>query len=248
MRIVGCTNKGLNKLNNEDCIIIGDKIFNNDSEFNVISSDIFTFLVFDGVGGNNAGEIASYTAAEFFSNKVSLKSQESIVHNIQVANNTIIEKSMQKLEYKNMATTIAGISINENDFISFNVGDSRVYRYRQGVLHQFTKDHTYYQELLDKGVSNDISFKYKNSHIITKCLGIYSLLPEDININYVENGVLPEDIFIICTDGITDMVTDDEINNITDSCESANQIYEKIIKMVHTNGAKDNYSLIIIQI
>lgn len=245
---MGVTNKGLVRTNNEDHILIGDIIYGNDSTFNIVSNDIFKFFVFDGVGGNNAGEIASCLAAKLLSENISLNSIDEIIFNLQNINHKIIEKSIEHEEYKNMATTIAGIIIQKNNFFVLNVGDSRVYRYRHEMFHQFSKDHTYYQELLDKGISEDFAIKYKNSHIITKCLGVSLLRPEDISLVHVENGILPGDCFVICSDGVTDMISDDDILDILIDNKSIDTIYEKMVSKVISNGAKDNYSLILIQV
>ncbi|MGN0805052.1 MAG: PP2C family protein-serine/threonine phosphatase [Candidatus Coproplasma sp.] len=247
MKIIAKTANGFVKKGNEDCFCLGGKVYCGESQVSVTTDELTSFAVFDGVGGNNAGEIASQTAGERFVNSLPVGSEEDVLRLIESMNTAIINKSKESPLYNGMATTVAGLTFLQNDFLCYNMGDSRIYRYRSGILHRFSKDHTYYQQLIENGVTEADAETYRDSHIITKCLGVDLNWAKDVFINYVDYGVKEGDIFLLCSDGITDMITDDEMADIMDEESCLETIFNRIIKTVQTNGAKDNYTIIIIQ-
>ena len=217
-------------------------------------------ILADGMGGYKAGEVASALAVTSIQHEIatgirhlktgrvdkvtgfsyeSLLIRDAILH----ANDIIFGTAQADPQCQGMGTTIVtGLFYNDTLTIGY-VGDSRLYRLRNNKLQQITKDHSLQQELIDRGLYTVEEAQAKTpKNLVTRALGIDAKVQVDI----MEEQVLPRDIFLLCSDGLTDMVNDEEIH-LTLSKYSANlvQAGQELIRLANSYGGKDNISVIL---
>jgi PPM family protein phosphatase len=219
-------------------------------------------ILADGMGGYKAGEVASalavitvlkditdglkngYSAAGAKSSGISFAAclvREAINH----ANSNIYSMAKANAECRGMGTTIVTGLIRGNKISIGNVGDSRMYRYRTGGLQQITKDHSLIQELIDRGMYSPEEANAKMpKNLVTRALG----LDKDVEVDIIEEDVNPADIYLLCSDGLNDMVNDEEIH-LTLSKYSANlvQTAEQLVQLANSKGGKDNISVVLVR-
>jgi len=247
--IINISNVGRKRPHNEDSTI-------SDSENGLV-------ILADGMGGYKAGEIASALAAMTILQDVTtgLKNKGAIKHEpgnalspesslikraIQHANSKIYQMAKSDIECQGMGTTIV-TGLVHNDKISIgNVGDSRLYRLRAGKFQQVTKDHSLIQELIDRGTYTPEEAQAKMpKNLVTRALG----LDIEVEVDIIEEHIHPGDIYLLCSDGLNDMVNDEEIH-LTLSKYSANlvQAADSLVRLANSNGGKDNISVVLVRI
>jgi protein phosphatase len=223
-----------------------------------IAEPLGLFMVADGLGGHNAGEVASKMAIEVIKNH--MKNNESplvreykkefsqdtnrILSGIRLANSAIYNAAQKNIEQQGMGTTVSSILINNNVMTLAHVGDSRIYRIRGGSLERLTRDHSMIEEQLELGlISKAEAEKSKQKNIITRALGV----SETIQIDADEEIILDGDWILLCTDGLTDMVREEEIldillNNTDDPQDACKELVDK----ANNNGGMDNITVILL--
>ncbi|OGT64802.1 MAG: hypothetical protein A3I13_06365 [Gammaproteobacteria bacterium RIFCSPLOWO2_02_FULL_47_50] len=220
-------------------------------------------ILADGMGGYKAGEIASALAVMTILQDVTvglkskgtikpesgngLSPESSLVKRaIQHANSKIYQLAKTDIECQGMGTTIV-TGLVHNDKISIgNVGDSRSYRLRAGKFLQITKDHSLIQELIDRGLYTPAEAQAKMPrNLVTRALG----LDTEVEVDMIEEQVHPGDIYLLCSDGLNDMVNDEEIH-LTLSKYSANlvQAADSLVQLANRKGGKDNISVVLVRI
>lgn len=210
----------------------------------------YTFAVCDGMGGENFGEIASLKALEVLKQYDNGNLCNEITSYIDDANKVICQEMIEK-EGKRIGSTVSLLTINQNRATICNLGDSRIYRYKEGILQQLSSDHTRAQQLVDAGVIDHIQARnHKMKHTLTQHLGVF---PHEFQLDpYIKSDIPLQhgDIFLLCSDGVTDMLTDQEIEDIIAICaaQSAKYITNTILEKTLELGAKDNVTLIIIKV
>ena len=257
--IYAMTDTGQQQGHNEDCFLINDFIANSGNKHIVIEDD-FIVAVADGLGGYNAGEVASYLALEklaerygnyvkdsSISSKMDLAgfSEEILYDSIRNAHLKILEYGERYPESKGLSATIAGILCNGNKITVFHVGDSRVYRFRDGILKRLTKDHSLVQVLYDAGkITREEMFDHSQKHIILQSIGGKNE-GVDADIQCLRSGFEAGDMFIVCTDGLTDMVQDEVIEEIL-ATENTGTAVNKLIVKANEKGGHDNITVIVV--
>ncbi len=243
MRFCGLTDKGLKRENNEDYISLPNE-----------NEGIKLFILADGLGGVNAGEVASKTATkivrdyirshfiEIERNKEEL--ERIIKDSIIEANKKIIELGKSNPDYKGMGTTLIVVLIYRGRIHIGHVGDSRVYRLRQNIFRQITKDHSYVQELVKQGtISQEEAKTHPQKNILLKAIGG----DEEIKPDVITKGFVKGDIILMCSDGLTNLVDDKYIYEIImQNMYDVNVACKKLIDKANRNGGLDNVSAIII--
>lgn len=208
----------------------------------------FHLAVCDGMGGESYGELASGIAVETIgahANNVYESGEDfsfAISNCLDDANSRICAEINAR--GKRMGTTLAAMYAVKGKVICVNIGDTRVYHYSKGVLEQISFDHTHAQTIVDAGqVSQDQIGRIPDAKRLTRHLGVF---PEEANlspnisvIDDVDNG----DIILLCSDGLTDMLTDDEITAILSMGESAQDVASKLIRSALEKGGKDNITV-----
>ncbi|PKM96042.1 MAG: serine/threonine-protein phosphatase [Firmicutes bacterium HGW-Firmicutes-1] len=207
------------------------------------------FIIADGMGGHNAGEVASKLAVEEFVGYVKKCSsaettEEIFIKATQYANNVIYEKSIHTSEMNGMGTTMVACSIIDDVLYVANIGDSRLY-VTDNSLKQITIDHSYVEELIRVGeITRDESIHHPAKNKITRALGIAHRADPDIfKLSTKELSKI-----FLCSDGLTTMVRDERIFEILSSSMEIKEQGNVLVKEAIKNGGTDNITLLIIEI
>lgn len=226
----------------------------------VSDASIGLMVVADGMGGYRSGEVASAIAVSSIVNRVRhglahLKSRRSdntagyseqsllVKEAIVAANRAIFQTAQQEEQCQGMGTTVISVLFYDDRFTVAHVGDSRLYRLRGDTFEQVTSDHSLVQELIDRGLFTPEEAAVNTpKNLVTRALGIDETVEVDIH----EDTFKPGDIYLLCTDGLNDMVNDEEIH-LTLSKYSANLVEaaQRLIAMANDSGGKDNISVIL---
>lgn len=237
--------KGKVRAINEDMILVSGEMYRDcEDEFSTIIHDNGRFVaaVADGMGGHNAGEIASEIAISLFDNFIvnlptNLSDRDfryELDIKIKEIHNYISAYGGDHPECAGMGTTLAAWLTYENRIYIINVGDSRVYRLRNGILYQLTKDHSMRNKSKDQSIP---------SNLIYNCFGgggdyVFA------DVTNQSSRVLSGDTFLLCSDGIHDMLTDDEIEESLRVNLHSSSLVEKANRM----GGQDNISVIVLTV
>jgi len=221
------------------------------------------FVVADGMGGHAAGEVASKVAVDSINEFVCLTGgdeeitwpfglDEGISYDgnrlktaIRYANRKVLDAVMEKAEYEGMATTVAAILVDGATVNLAHVGDSRVYLYRDGELKQLTSDHSWVNEQLESGIiSADQARSHPLRNVVTRALGGKADLQVDMQSHTLRAG----DVLLMCSDGLTTMVPDDEIARVL--AEAAGDIQAagtNLVAAANARGGEDNITVVLLQ-
>jgi len=231
-----------------------------DRNEDAVASDLTTGLIMltDGMGGYKSGEIASEIAilvvtselAELLheqqsseKNRQTLTVSEMLASAVDKANDTIFSTSQDYAACEGMGTTLVAGVFTDNKIIVGHIGDSRMYRLRDETLVQLTEDHSLLQEQISAGLITKQQAKHSNNgHLVTRALGTD---PEvELELNEYETKV--GDMYLLCSDGLTDLVDDEEIRNtIIDASDSIHLAAKNLVKLAIKYGGKDNISVVI---
>jgi len=226
-------------------------------------ADIGLMVLADGMGGYNAGEVASGIAVQIVTDLASeaaareelddidphsgLMRQSIILRDaIYRANKIIFQTAQSQTHCEGMGTTIVACMFYDNKVSVAHVGDSRAYRLRGGQLEQVTLDHSLLQELVDRGFySQEEAQRSTNRNYVTRALGVEPTVEVEVH----EYNVLPEDIYLLCSDGLPDMVEDDDIHlTISTFNASLDVVGQQLIDLANNHGGRDNVSVMLAQV
>lgn len=243
------TNKGSIYCKNEDSLFLVNKALQKDDavKSGMIFKKNFFACIFDGVGGADFGNIASYTCACKMK-EISISStftRTTFMDVIDSLNNTLLEK---RKEFKNvtMLTTISAVYVNKNVCHFCNVGDSRLYFFDGQVLEIKSVDDTLKNKLLKEGkVGKEEIDKIDVEHKITNCLGKKDF--DKYKFHYFNSEIQKGNRIILMSDGISDLLSDKELLSLLKSNRSIKKIGSLIKDIIDSRGAHDNYSLIILE-
>jgi len=223
------------------------------------NEDVFTIepklgfcLVADGLGGAAAGELASKifleTALEVFQNATKFTVAE-VTNKIQIAfamaNENILKHTQTNPAHKGMGCTAELMAFYEEGFVLGHIGDSRTYRFRNGQFLKLTRDHSLVQEQIDKGlITQENARNHPLRNVINKAVGI----DQQIELDLVKSRVSMRDQYLLCSDGLTDMVADDMILKTLKLNMTLNQKVDHLIEMALSAGGGDNISVVLLEI
>ncbi|MDD2734853.1 MAG: Stp1/IreP family PP2C-type Ser/Thr phosphatase [Desulfuromonadaceae bacterium] len=234
----GATDVGLRRLNNEDAF--------------VIMPEHLVVAVADGMGGASAGEVASsifVTAVREYFTVSAVASEEEAYQLVQqvfsVANNRMVEHVIRNPHDSGMGCTAELLTFAERRYIIGHVGDSRIYLFRNGVLRQLTKDHSLVQIQVDGGIiTAEAARVHPKKNIVLRAVGI----DKDISLDILRGNLLPDDLFILCSDGLTDMIEDTELVTILLAPVTLLQKIEQLVESAKKAGGKDNITVVLCQV
>ena len=249
IRCVGMTDTGKVREHNEDTI--------------AADADIGLLVLADGMGGYNAGEVASGIAVKTVLNLIREQveredltvldkdtgmTRPSIILRdaITRANKIIYQTARSQPQCEGMGTTIVAALFFDNRVSIAHVGDSRLYRLRSDRFEQVTMDHSLLQELVDRGFySPEEAQRAANKNYVTRALGV----EPNVDVELQESTVNKGDVYVLCSDGLSDMVEDDDIH-LTISTFSANldTVAKQLIQLANDNGGRDNVSAVMAQV
>lgn len=249
IQAAGLSDRGLKRAHNEDSLSV--------------VPDLGLFIVADGMGGHNAGEVASRQAiesiVEFLRDTVTngkewpvakqpeLSLMENrIVCAIKMANRDVCKLSMEHPEYHGMGTTLVGVLFSEDSSkVSIaHVGDSRCYRVRDGRLAKITLDHSWVEEQLQRGIITEEEAKnHRWKNVITRALG--NKLEVDVEVQTLD--VQPGDLLLLCSDGLSGMVDDRGMEEAILAQSDLEVLAQELIRLANEAGGHDNISLILVR-
>jgi len=242
----GLTDIGRVRQNNEDTVVVDETAMMG--------------IVCDGAGGHNAGEVASALASETLSrllkrgsgktlstalpaNPELTPAARNLVAAVRLANQRILAMASASAERRDMATTVAAMQFTADGTVNVaNVGDSRVYRLRDGVLHQLTRDHTYLSDLLeDKEISPEEARTFRQKNLLTRALGTSPTVKVDVR----SDAALAGDVYLVCSDGLYGPVDDESIAGILHSNREDPAIAaQMLVDEANRNGGPDNVTVV----
>ena len=235
MRILGKTDIGKAREMNQDSFYISSE-----------NDEIKLFILADGMGGYKGGEIASklavISAKNFITNNF-LKEEilKLISDAIEYANFVVYEKSKESPEISDMGTTLDICLIYNNKVFIGHIGDSRVYRIRKNVIRKLTNDHSYVAQLVKEGkITKEEAYNHPRKNMLLKAIGCSSLVEPDV----MYKGFIKDDILLMCSDGLTNMLKDEEIYQIL--LENPEKPVDVLIKKANEAGGSDNITTIIV--
>ena len=208
-------------------------------------ADNNVFMVADGMGGHNAGEVASLMAVEQLREAASgIIAETDLVQALESANEVIYAESMTNHLHHGMGTTLAAMVVLENNtLVVAHVGDSRVYMWHEGALSRLSKDHSYVQELVDEGiVSIDEARTHPRRNIVTRALGIDADVEVEANTFPVTVGAW----YVLCSDGLVDEISDADIAKVLERCTSPHEAAQALVDAANAAGGRDNITVIVV--
>ncbi len=216
----------------------------------------------DGMGGYNAGEVASGITVSVLTTEIKHTLQairpehkgendEDVAvgllrENVQKANASIFHAAQSQPQYAGMGTTVVAGLFYDNRVAVAHVGDSRMYRLRGDSFEAVTRDHSLLQEQIDSGmISKEDARLSRNKNLVTRAVGIDAEVATEVHVHDVEVG----DIYLLCSDGLNDMVEDENIGGTLRALRSNITLAaDQLIKMANDNGGRDNVSVILVKV
>lgn len=243
LQMVGLTDPGRVRTQNEDCI--------------AYIPEAGLVVVADGMGGHQAGEVASKLAVDVITRHivgtlaVAARSKSEafeakmVTDAIQLANRAIYELAQQQPDYAGMGSTVVVTVFHGDRLWVGHVGDSRLYRFRDGMLEQVTLDHSVVQELVSRGlVTMEEARQSVNKNLVTRALGVDSMVTPDIG----EQALNDEDIYLLCSDGLNDVLADGDIEMmLIEYGRNLEAAARQMIDIANERGGPDNISVILVR-
>jgi protein phosphatase len=228
---VGRTDVGRQRSVNEDSLVLAPPFF----------------AVADGMGGAKAGEVASAMAAGAFDGESDSgePAEAQLSRILQEANRRIYELATTDDSHRGMGTTVTAAKVTGDEVSLGHVGDSRAYRLRDGELEQLTRDHSLVAELERSGqITPEAAEHHPQRSIITRALG-----PEpDVQVDTYTLAGRAGDVFLICSDGLTSMISDDELASILRSADSLDEAADSLVRAANQSGGKDNITVVMFRL
>lgn len=243
---------------------VGSAREHNEDDFYLSDGDEALCVVADGMGGHRSGEIASAMAiraiVDYYRDSMGETNGEEVVEDdgtprpmdeyrliraIQEANKAVFQAASDSELYRGMGTTIVSGFFTDKGVYLAHIGDSRAYRYRDGELVQQTEDHSLANEYVRMGIlqAEDVEhFPYKN--VITRACG----LTDDVEVDVTFGEVEPGDLFILCSDGLTDMVPDRQVVEILKNNDDLDDLCQELVDRANENGGADNITVILARV
>lgn len=208
------------------------------------------FIVADGMGGHNAGDFASRFAVEEFVRQVQGSSQKTLIQTMEDAvrrtNRLLIEQAKERPELKGMGTTFVAATVKESDMYVANIGDSRLYLIGREEITQITQDHSLVEEMIRRGeIRREEGRFHPNKNVITRAMGA----SVDVVPDFFEVRLAPEDIVLLCSDGLSNMMDDREILSvIRESRGDMEKAGNELLRLANEYGGRDNISIVLIEV
>jgi len=244
----GITDKGMVRKNNEDAFLSHEK----DG----------IFLIADGMGGLSKGDVASRTAIETIENFIKKSRVDDVTWPIKpieefsmeenrflaaisLANWRIYEQYLNGSQKATMGTTLVGLLVDGEHLVMANIGDSRAYLVRDNTIRQLTEDHSLVMEEVRKGsMTLEEAKTHPQKHVITRALGISEVIEADITAQKFQAG----DLYLLCSDGLSDMIPDEEMISLlqSNSGKPLKVLGENLIKSANNQGGLDNMTVVLV--
>jgi PPM family protein phosphatase len=250
LKFSGVTSAGCIRAKNEDCI--------------TWSAKLGLAIIADGMGGANAGEVAGQITAETILKEIAEgmevhsydltevdegekynRATLMLYNSIQKANKVVLRIANNQPECHGMGTTALATLFYDNKISVAHVGDSRLYRLRNKQLTQLTVDHTVLQEVLSSGIySREDAEKTVNKNIVTRAVGV----TDDLSVDIFEQPTRPGDLYLICSDGLSDIVSYEDIRSLLIAKLKSEELAQDLVDLAIENGGSDNVSVVLVRV
>lgn len=249
LEMVSLTHPGMVRAHNEDSV--------------ACEATCGLVVLADGMGGYNAGEVASGIAVSVVASEIKHYLEEArpedkdassgedvavmlLSDNVQKANSSIFHAAQSQPQYAGMGTTIVSGLFYDNRVAVAHIGDSRMYRLRGEVFESITRDHSLLQEQIDSGMISKADARVsQNKNLVTRAVGIDAVVKAEVHVHEVKRG----DIYLLCSDGLNDMVEDEDIADAVKTLKSNLPLLaSQLIQAANDNGGRDNVSVILIKV
>ena len=241
---------------------VGRKRKDNEDRF-CLDPALGLYVVADGMGGHAAGEVASRLAVETIQEwmekylsgadaaivaptPVSASPEAGfLVSSIHLANRIILDAAKQRREYAGMGTTVVAALAQQANVVLAHVGDSRIYRVRDGEIAQVSRDHSFVQQQVDSGIVSEAeAHQSQYRHMITRALG----LKDSIDVDLVEQPAQAGDTFLLCSDGLSDLLDDEEIlATVREHASDLDRTCQVLVDRANAKGGDDNVTVLLFQ-
>ena len=241
---------------------VGRKRNHNEDSFTIIEEENL-YLVADGMGGHASGEIASQLAIETIKNffqatgedpdstwpykmdKTRKYEENRLITGIKLANLRIFEAAQAEAKYRGMGTTVTAVFFVQEGVYVAHVGDSRIYRFRDGQIEQLTEDHSLLNDYMKmKKLTPEEIEKFPHKNVIVRALGMKETVKVDANFEKPKSG----DLYLLCSDGLSGMVPDPEMNDIVQkNGHDLSQTASKLVQSANDHGGVDNITVVLIR-
>lgn len=242
LEVATATHSGMVRSHNEDSI--------------AADAEIGLAVLADGMGGYNAGEVASGIAVAMISDEMKKllgdaeteagNAEDLLSEHVARANAAIYQAAQSQPQYSGMGTTLVVALWHDNKMAVGHVGDSRLYRLRGETFEQVTRDHSLLQEQIDSGMITREQARFsQNKNLVTRAVGIDAEVETEVHTYPVQPG----DIYLLCSDGLSDMVTDEDIQLTLSSLQANLSLAaEQLVQQANDNGGRDNISVILVRV
>lgn len=236
MKVVALSNTGLVRLKNEDNYLVDEALG--------------LLLICDGMGGHNGGDVASRIAVETiekeYRNSSITQTGQKLVEALKKANIAIFNQAQKEPSLHGMGTTATAAVISEKTMEIAHIGDSRLYIIRSGSMRKATRDHTLAEQFLADGLLKPEEMRSNPyNHILTRALGV----EEDVSIDHYQESLEADDIIMLCSDGLSDLVSEEEMLVVLgDGSLNLNQAAQGLIEKALNYGGSDNITIILSRI
>lgn len=240
MEVFSMTDTGIKRQMNQDYIFCTE---------NSVGSFPNLFIVADGMGGHKAGDYASRTCVDCVVDSIknsSMKTPVSIMEQaVSRANSQVLHDARSNPEFEGMGTTCVLAVVIDNTLYVANIGDSRLYLLNDKEIKQVTQDHSLVEEMIRNGeIGRREARLHPNKNIITRALGT----SEGVTADYFEVELMKGDIILLCSDGLSNMMDDEDMMYIIRRYESLEAAGKKLVEKANDCGGKDNISLVLIKV
>lgn len=248
IRYAGQTDVGRRREHNEDAY--------------ELAPETSLFVVADGLGGNAAGEVASRLAVDSLTRFIRsyrddpditwpvhedsalLPSENVIVNAVHSANQRVWRAANRYAAYRGMATTVVSLMIDDGRCYVAHVGDSRCYRYRDGRLERFTEDHSLLNAFLQSGAEGISEETFPMRNVILRALGT----EEQVQVDVRSDGVRSGDLFLLCTDGLTGEIKDEDIQREIERTDDPEELVNRLVTAACEAGGRDNVTVVVVKV
>jgi protein phosphatase len=237
LRSAALSDIGLRRRTNEDCY--------------AVAPDLGLYLVADGMGGHTAGQVASDLAAQASVSALrtlvdaSASLTEKLRYSVAAANREILATAQAKPELAGMGTTLVAVLAGDERIALAHVGDSRAYLVRGGRIRQLTDDHSLVAELVRRREITETAARgHPHRHVLTRALGVRRTVEADLAELTPEVG----DTFVLCSDGLTGLVHDDEIGKAVVGAEDLDAVCSSLVDLANDRGGEDNITVLLLRL
>ena len=243
MRAYGMTDRGCVRKENQDAFKIST----------IDGADVVTAVLCDGMGGAQAGSVASQMACDAFmfhaansiDEKSTVKDMNAILTEaVRYANVKVYDKSFADFTCMGMGSTLVAIALNSKRAMVCNVGDSRAYLYNGSTVEQITHDHSLVEEMVERGkITREEAESHPNKNVITRAIGVEATVKCDIFDLKLRDG----DKVLLCSDGLTNLVSDEEIASVLMKNPELENACLKLVTLALQRGAPDNVTVVLVE-